>query len=145
RVDDAQISQRVADLGALVKARTADYAIGQPERDETVFELAHLERRADENGDLVEHVALALKLLDLLADRTGLFLAVPASGDGDLLARHVLGAQRLAEPALVVGDEVARCGENMPGAPVIPLQADDFRAGEVVLEAQDVVDLGAAP
>ncbi len=31
------------------------------------------------------------------------------------------------------------------GAAVIALQADDLRAGKVVLEAQDVVDLGAAP
>src|SRR5581483_3750054 len=89
--------------------------------------------------------ALALQLLDLLADRARFFLGVPRAGDGDLLARHVLGAQRLAEPALVVRDQVGGGGENVPGRAVVALQADHLGAGEIVLEAQDVVDLGAAP
>src|SRR5437763_16984952 len=36
-------------------------------------------------------------------------------------------------------------GENVAGGAVIAFEADDLGAGEVVLEAQDVVDLGAAP
>ena len=145
RVDDAQIGQRVADLGALVEPRAADHPVGQAERDEAVFELAHLERGAHQDGDLVEDMAAALQLLDLLADRAGLFLAVPRAGDGDLLARHVLGAQRLAEPALVVRDQMARCRQDVPGASVIPLQPDDLRARKVVIEAEDVIHLRAAP
>ena len=35
--------------------------------------------------------------------------------------------------------------QNMPGRAVVALQPDDGGAGKVVLEAQDVVDLGAAP
>ena len=88
---------------------------------------------------------LALQLLDLLADGAGFLLGVPGAGDGDLLARHVVGAQRLAEPAFVVGDEVRGGGEDVAGRAVIALQPDHRGAGEVVLEAQDVVDLGAAP
>ena len=42
-VDQPQVGERVADLHALVEARAADHAIGQAERDEAVFELAHLE------------------------------------------------------------------------------------------------------
>ncbi len=56
RIDHAQIGERVADFGALVEARAADHAIGQAERDEAVFELAHLERGAHQDGDLVERV-----------------------------------------------------------------------------------------
>ena len=55
------------------------------------------------------------------------------------------GAQRLAEPALVVGDQVRGGGEDVGGRAVVALQPDDLGAGKVVLEAQDVVDLGAAP
>ena len=147
---DAQIGERVADFRALVEARAADHAIGQAERDEAVLELAHLERGAHQDGDLVERVrapaaVVALELLDLLADRARLFLRIPARGDLHLLARHVLGAQRLAEPALVVGDEVRGGGEDVAGGAVVALEPDDLGAGEVVLEAQDVVDLGAAP
>ena len=74
RMHDAQIGERVADFLALVEARAADHAIGQAERDEAVLELAHLERGAHQDGDLVERVrapaaVIALELLDLLADR----------------------------------------------------------------------------
>src|SRR5688572_22111813 len=145
RVDHAQIRQRVADLRGLVKARAADHPIGQAEGDEAILELAHLERGADENGDLVQLLALALDLLDLLADRARLFLRIPGAGDGHLLAIFVLGAQRLAEPALVVRDQVGRGGEDVAGGAVVALQANDLGAGKVVVEAQDVVHLGAAP
>src|SRR5262245_15759090 len=88
---------------------------------------------------------VALELLDLLADRARLFLGIPARGDLDLLARLVLGTQRLAEPALVVGDEMRSGGEDVAGGAIIALEANDLGAGKVVLEAQDVIDLGAAP
>ena len=132
---DSQIGERVADLLALVEARTADDPIGQAERDEAILELAHLERGAHQDGDLVERVrpagaVVALQLLDLLADRARLFLGIPAGGDLHLLARLVLGAQRLAEPALVVGDEVRGGGEDMGGAAVVALQPDDLGARE---------------
>ena len=82
--DHAQIGERVADFLALVEARAADHAIGQAERDEAVLELAHLERGAHQDGDLVERVrpagaVVALELLDLLADRARLLLGVPAA------------------------------------------------------------------
>src|SRR5262245_57966968 len=88
---------------------------------------------------------VTLELLDLLADRACLLLGVPAGGHLDLLARLVLGAQRLAEPALVVGDEVRGGGEDVGGGAVIALEADDPGAGKIVLEAQDVVHLRPAP
>ncbi len=150
RIDHAQIGQRIADLGALVEARPADDAIRQAEGDEAVFEFAHLERGADENGDLIERMrarlaAAALQLLDLLTDDAGFFLRVPGAGDGDLFAKHVVGAQRLAEPAFVMRDDVRGGGEDVAGGAVIALEADHNGAGEIVLEAQNVVDLGAAP
>ena len=145
-----QIGEGVADLHALVEPRPADHAIGQAERDEAILELAHLERGAHQDRDLVEIVRLAgaviaLELLDLLADRAGFFLRVPAGGDLHLLAGHVLGAQRLAEAALVVRDQMRGGGEDVGGGAVVALQANDLRAGKIVVEAQDVVDLGAAP
>ena len=111
--DDAQIGQRVADFGALVETGSADDAIGQAELDEAVFEFAHLERGAHQNGDLVQRMVvaalarLALQLLDLLADGAGFFLRVPAAGDLHFFAGDVFGAQRLAQAAFVVGDQVA--------------------------------------
>ena len=149
--DHAQIGQRVADFGALVKPRPADHAIGQAELDEAVFEFAHLERGAHQNGDLVERMVdallarLALQLLDLLADRAGFFFRIPAAGDLHLFAQHVFRAQRLAQTSFIVRDQVAGRRQNMPGASVVALQPDDFGAGKIVVELQDIVDLGAPP
>src|SRR5262249_22164479 len=100
--------------------------------------------------DLVERMRIAapvvaLELLDFLADGACLLLGVPAGGHLDLLTRLVLGAQRLAEPTLVVGDEVRGGGEDVGGGAVIALETDDPGAGKIVLEAQDVVHLGPAP
>ena len=56
-----------------------------------------------------------------------------------------VGEQRLAEPALIVGDQVRGGAEDMGGGAVVALQPDDGGAGKILVEAQDVVDLGAAP
>ena len=145
RRDAAQIGERVADLRALIKARAADHAIRQAEGDEAVFQFAHLKRRAHQDRDLVEPVPPALQLFDLLADRARLLLGIPRAGDRYLFARLVLGAQRLAEAAFIVGDEMRSCREDMAGRAVVALEADHLGAGKVLLEAQDVVDLGTAP
>ncbi len=56
-----------------------------------------------------------------------------------------VGEQRLAEPALIVGDEVRGGAEDVGGGAVVALEPDDLGAGKILLEAQDVVDLRAAP
>src|SRR4051812_47353793 len=90
-------------------------------------------------------MALVLQRLDLVTDGAGFLLRVPDAGDGDLLARHVLGAQRLSESAFIMSDQMRGGGQDMPGGAVIALQPDHCGAGKILLEAQDVVDLGAAP
>ncbi len=88
---------------------------------------------------------MPLRLLDILADDARLFLVVPAALHLDLVAIGPVGAQRLAEPALIVGDQ-PRCGaENMSGRAVIAFEPYDLGARKVGLEAQDVVHLGAPP
>ncbi len=144
-VDQPQIGQGVADFRPLVEARAADHAIGQAEGDEAVLELAHLERGAHQDGHLVELLAVALELLDLLAERARLLLGIPGGGDDDLVARLAFRAQRLAEPAFIVGDQVRGGAEDVAGRAVIAFEPDHLGAGKIVLEAQDVVDLRAAP
>ncbi len=90
-------------------------------------------------------MAGALQFFDFFADGAGFFLGVPGAGDGDLLAVDVFGAQRLAEPAFIVRDQVGCCGKDVAGGAVVALQPNDLGAGKVVVEAQDVVDLGTAP
>ena len=142
---DAAIGQRVADLLALVEARPADHPVGQAHGDEAFLELARLEAGAHQDGDLAQRVLVALQRLDLLADRARLLVAVPHAAQRDALALLDLGPQRLAEPSLVVGDQVRGGGQDVRGRAVVALQPDDGGARKILLEAQDVADLGAAP
>jgi hypothetical protein len=112
---------------------------------EPVFDLAHLGRDADQDRDAGEGLFPRVDRLDLFAQEPRLVLGIPGARDRDALARDVLGAQRLAEPPLVAGDEPGGGGEDVAGGAVVALQPDHRGARKVVLEAQDVVDLRAAP
>src|ERR1700730_14391385 len=90
-------------------------------------------------------MARPLQLLDLLADHAGLLFGVPGRPHRPLLASLAFGAQRLAEPALVVGDEMGSGRQDVAGGAIVALQADHLGAGKILLDTQDVVDLGAAP
>ena len=143
--DQAQIGQRVADFLALVEARAADHPIRQRQRDEALLELAGLEAGAHQDRDFAERVPLALQCLDLVADPARLLLGVPQRRARRLVALLGAGPQGLAEPAAVMRDDAAGGGQDLRGRAVVLLQPDDQRAREIVLEAQDVADLGAAP
>ena len=113
--DDAEIGHRVADLHALVEARAADDAVVEAQRDEAVLELAHLEGRAHQDRHVVQDVAAPLGGLDLLADGARLFFRIPGGVHHHLGVVGVggVGEQRLAEPALIVGDEVRGSAQYM--------------------------------
>ncbi len=90
-------------------------------------------------------MAVAVERLDLLADEARFLLGIPGPGEHHPLARFFVGAQGLAEPPLVVGDQVGGGCEDVSGRPVIAFQPHHGGAGKVVLEAQDVVHLRPAP
>src|SRR3984957_10652057 len=89
--------------------------------------------------------ALALQLLDLFADDAGFLFGIPNAGNRRLVALVAIGEKSLAKPALIARDEPRGNVEDMAGRTVIALKPDDFRAGEILLEAQDVIDIRAAP
>src|SRR3546814_10399894 len=84
-------------------------------------------------------------VLDPLADDPRLLLAVPDAAHHDLVAMVALGPQRLAEAALVVGDDLGGGGQDARGRAVVLLQPDHRGTRKVLVELQDVADLGAAP
>src|SRR5438270_8365554 len=144
-IEKPQISERIADLLPFVKPRPADHAIGQRERNEAVFELARLEPGAHQDRDFAERMPLALQCLDLVADPAGFLLGIPYGPDDDLFALVSLGPQGLAEAAAILRDNAARRPEDVRRRAVVLLEPRDRRAREILLEAQDVADLGAAP
>ena len=145
--DEAEVSHRIADFEAFIEARAADDAIVEAERDEAVFEFAHLEGGADQDRHVVELVLAALKLFDFLADGAGFLFRVPGGVHLHLVMVRIeaFGEERLAEPAFIMGDQMSGRTEDMAGGAVVALQLDDLGAGEILFEAEDVVDFGAAP
>jgi hypothetical protein len=90
-------------------------------------------------------VLVALQRLDLLADLAGLLVAVPHTLERDALAFLAFRPQGLAQAPFVVGDQVRSGRQNMWSRAVVALESHDGGAGEILLEAQDVADLGTAP
>ena len=144
--DQAEVGEGVADLGALVEAEAADDLVGEADRDEALLELAGLELGADEDGDVVE-ASRPSCMCDSISSptrrassgpsqtpMTRTFSPSPASVHRVLPRRPALWAMRPSAAARM-----------WRGRAVILLEPDDLRAGEVLLEAQDVGDLGAAP
>ena len=140
-----EIGHRVADFLPFVEARAADHPVRQAERDEPVLESPHLERGAHQDCDVVEAFAAALELLDVVADGARFLVAIPVTAQGDELALVELRPQRLAEPALVLGDEPGGSAKYMRRGTVVLLQPDNACPRKILLEAQDVVDLCTAP
>ena len=70
-------------------------------------------------GDTHQHrhirelMPFVLQRLDFLADQPCLFFRIPSAGDGDFLARLVFGEQGLAQPSVIMGDQMRGGGENM--------------------------------
>ena len=142
------IGDGVADFLAFVEAQAADHAIGHADQDQPLLKGAGLEAGAHQDGDLGQGVPVAAQRLDALADHAGFFVGVPQPDHGDLfpvLGVGSAGTQCLAEPALVMRDQARGGGEDRGGGAVVGLQPDDLRAGKILLEAQDVFHLGAAP
>ena len=90
-------------------------------------------------------MAVALFGFHFAADNPRFLLAVPHAPDADLVARIDPGPQGLAEPSFVMGDQAGGGAQYVRRRAVIALQADHPRARKVLLEFQDVADLGAAP
>src|SRR6185369_8811078 len=144
-MNKAQIRQRISVVGAFPKAPSADYLVRNTNCDKPLFKISCLKLSADQNGDFVEAPTGSHVTLDLLTDPPRFLRSVPHTDDPYLLAVARVGPQRLAEAAGIVGDEAVGGGEDMACRAVILLEADDLRAGEVLLEAEDVGDLSTAP
>ena len=145
RGDDFEIGQRIADLGALIKARAADHTIGHTQGDEAVFEGPHLERGAHQDRHVIELFLASLQVLDVIADDAGFLIAIPVRAHDDGVAIITVGTQGFPQSALVFSDEARGGAQDLRRRAVVAFEPDDLGAGKVFLEAQDVIDLGAAP
>ena len=82
---------------------------------------------------------------DLLHDPLGFFLLVAQDLEEDRVARAELRAQRFVMARRVVADDRVRRIEDLARGAVIPLEPHHDGAWEVLLELEDLPDVGAAP
>ena len=140
-----QVGERVTDLAALVEAHPADDLVGLAGADEHLLEHARLGVGAVEDRDVGgPGVGLVDQLVDLLGDEPGLVVLVVGDVADDPLAGPGVGPQLLRLAALVVADHLVGGVEDGLGGAVVLLQQDRRGVGEVLLEVEDVADVGAA-
>src|SRR5262249_40078367 len=84
-------------------------------------------------------------LLDIVGDHARFGFAIPDAAYFDALAEFVIGEQRFAQTAAIIGDQMRGGGEDVAGGAIIAFEPHHFGAGKIVLETEDVIDLGAAP
>ena len=105
---------------------------------------ARLRVGAVQDGDLAARGAVGDQALDLLDQPLRFFEVGRRFVDAHLLAVAGVGAQVLAEPLAVVGDQLVGAVEDVAMRAVILLQLDQVLDAELALERAHVADVGAA-
>ncbi len=144
--DEAQVRDEVLHFLALVELHAAHQPVGQVLGPQRLFHLPGLPVGAVEHG----HLGLGLpvpQLLDALHHPLRLQAPLVRQLEGDGLPVAQVGLQRaLALHALgVVGDHLRGRVEDLLRRAVVLQQLDAHGLGEVLLEVEDVADVGATP
>src|ERR1700728_5081642 len=142
--DQADVGQRVADLGALVKAETADYAVANPEAAQNFFKGSRLRAGTVENRDTGVGI-FADDGGDLFADEFSFRDGIRRLEIAQRISGSERGLQILAEAVGIVFHDRGGGIENRLGRAVIFLEADEFGAWEILREALQISSAGAAP
>ena len=144
--NEAQVGEHVLDLAPLVEARAAHEPVRQALGDEALLDRAGLGVRAVHHGHVAETDAgRAREPLHLRGDERGLFLLVVGLVDDDRVPLPLLGPEVLVLALGVVGDDLLGAVEDRLGRAVVLLQLDDGCLCVVLLEVEDVADVGGAP
>ena len=142
--EDGQVRRRVADLRALVEPRPADHLVRDVLADEHVLEHARLRVRPVEDRDLARGQALVDQAGDLGGDEPRLGVLVLDLEHAHRIALAEVGEELLRLALAVVLDDRVRRAEDRVRRPVVLLERDDERPGEVALELHDVADVRAS-
>src|SRR3569623_14516 len=143
--NEAQVTERVLDFGALGGAQAPEEAIGHADRQQRFFEHPRLRVRTIKYRRLTAALAGFRPALDALDDEARLVEFVERGVEQDRFALLAAGPQFLAEPAAVVSDQRIRRFEDGAGRAVILFETQETRAGEIFAVALDVFDARAAP
>ena len=142
---EAQVGDDVLDLAPLVEAHAPHDQVRDARPPERVLQHPGLGVGPVEDGDVAVLHALATKGADGLRHECRLLVLVPRPVDRRPLALPVVGPEPLVLPGGVVGDDGGGDVEDALGRPVVLLEGDDAAVRVVLLEVEDVPEVGAAP
>ena len=141
---EAQVRQRVLDLGPLEEPQAAIDAIRNARREQGMFQHPRLRVRAVQDRHVLVARAIAREALDFLDDPARLVHVGLALEHADRLARAGRGPQVLAKAIGVVGDQRVGRVEDISVRAVVLLEADHLLDLEVPLEVGHVAHVRAA-
>ncbi len=143
RVDQSdQVGDRVLDLGPLVELGPTDHLVGDLRTCQRVLENPGLGIGPVEDGDLRSRHAFVDQAHDLTGHEPRLGVLVVELAELDRVARAEVRPQLLRLAAAVVLDHRVGGVEDVLGRAVVLLQAHHVGVDEVVLELEDVADVG---
>ena len=143
--EQAEVGDRVLDLGPLVELGAADHLVGELEADQRVLQHpAHRVGPVEDRDVLAPHPLLLAEALDLARHPARLLVLVGQLRELHRLAAGALGPEPLRPTLAVALDHRVGGGEDRLGGAVVLLQLDHRSIGEVALEVEDVADVGVA-
>ena len=145
RVDDElQVGERVLDFLALVEPHAADDLVGEPLAHQRVLDRSRLRVGPIEHRDRGVHV-VGQAGAGGARDEVGLLELVAAAEVDDARAAFALGPEVLVLAVAVLADDGRGRVEDDLRRSVVAFELDDGRLGKVLLEVEDVPQVGAAP
>ena len=140
---NGHVGQDVLDLLAVIEPLAAHDLVRDARPGEVRLDGAGLGVHAVEHSMIPQAGALFQMAADDGGNVAGLILLVFGRVAVDLVALAVVCPEGLALAALVVFDNAVGRVQDVGGGTVVLFQPDDLRAGEMLLEVQDVLDGGA--
>ncbi len=142
------VAEDVLDLGAVVEGEAADHVVLDLVAAQRLFHQPRLRVGAIEHGaarEIFLGAGFAEVSLDAVGDEERFVLAVGSFVVADERAALAGGPERLALALGVVRDDGDCAFEDDLGGAVVLFEADGADLGKVLLELEDVLDVGAAP
>ncbi len=145
-VHQLAIRQHVLDFFTLVKLLTTNHLIRHASLAELAFERARQGIHTIQNRKVARPVGAALdRLGNSRGDTLGFIVLTRVFDKPHRGSFIVVGEQRLLLAPQVVADEIVSDPQNLFCTAIVLLQAHDLHLGKVILELQNVVDVGSTP
>ena len=142
---EREVRHDVANFGTVEEARSAHDAIRHARAQQHVFEHAALSVRAIEDCYLVVAHAGTAAFFDLAGYPAALVALVACKVDFDLVAIFGVREQLLLLAVRIVRDDGVRRRQDIAHAAVVLFELHHVRVRVVLLEFQNVADVGPAP